>query len=75
MRLYRRAGWTCAHATRPQQSCDRVLAIGVSTPRSRLSREPDQIALAGKEGKWNVREAPLIGRDKPITADDRPHVD
>jgi len=31
MRLYRQAGWTCAHATRPPESGDRVLYAEVLT--------------------------------------------
>src|SRR4051812_22666919 len=33
MRLYRQAGWTCAHATRPPKLATELLTEGVSTPR------------------------------------------
>ena len=39
MRLYRQAGWTYAHATRPPKSGDRVCTLEFPRPASRLSRE------------------------------------
>ena len=42
MRLYRRTGWTCAHATRPSAcAVDRVCMQGFPRPTFRLSRKAE----------------------------------
>jgi hypothetical protein len=47
MRLYRQAGWTCAHATRPPNFGDRVTYnLGLPRPMLRLSRSARQAYAA-----------------------------
>ena len=59
LRLYQRTDWTCAHATRPPKSGDRVLVAGVPTPHPPAFTE-GRAFLAGLEQLRNRRLIPPV---------------